>query len=631
MGDPGPQALLRLLHRHGARLGEAWTRGQALRLLVSGFPKSATWVAEGGGRRLPEAERLLVTARRAEEGRNPWEIADAWRAYARHLLRGALPTLGSGEALRIALVLRRPDSHLDTLSGAVPSRDPDDLAPELARLVEASLDHDPDDRDSYERLIRYHLRGKDLKSVRRMLERGLQRFPTGVGLLTATLDVALAGDSFKKAARHAREILKLDPINTGAQERLVKAHLAHARKQMRAGRLDLARKELDLAADWDPGGRLCERRDLLDGLLELAQDPGRGEAALRRAGPCPGGGMAAAFVLTLECAALGRPAAGVIKAVGLGRVPVPSQADLPDMLGRLRTDLDASDGLPADFRRLFEKTLSAAAHSLLPQAEAEAACAGPGLPRPGPPSPRRPSSAGRVHLSASCTPSRPATRTAAGTPGARELQHLDDALVAARAAGDRHAAHRADEVLRRYTPFRYAPSRFDGVYEDDDVDLHQFGIDPNEALRGFVEAMGLDQLLSNIGAGPKDRAKLKQLEREVGREGVMEILLAMLRSSLPDFGPPVPGLPHGPVPPRPGGAGGKAKRKPRTDDDDPEQFDLFLSEPPMSDPYLILGMTPDGDDAAVRAAYLAAVAACPPERDPGRFEAVRAAYEALGT
>jgi hypothetical protein len=87
--------------------------------------------------------------------------------------------------------------------------------------------------------------------------------------------------------------------------------------------------------------------------------------------------------------------------------------------------------------------------------------------------------------------------------------------------------------------------------------------------------MGIDQLLNLTGAGPKDRAKLKQLEREFGREGVMEILLAMLRSSLPDFGPPVPGLPQGPVPPRPGGPGGKAGRKPRTDDDDPEQFDLF--------------------------------------------------------
>lgn len=51
----------------------------------------------------------------------------------------------------------------------------------------------------------------------------------------------------------------------------------------------------------------------------------------------------------------------------------------------------------------------------------------------------------------------------------------------------------------------------------------------------------------------------------------------------------------------------------------------------MSDPYLILGIQPNADDDAVRAAYLAAVAACPPERDARRFEALRNAYEALRT
>lgn len=51
----------------------------------------------------------------------------------------------------------------------------------------------------------------------------------------------------------------------------------------------------------------------------------------------------------------------------------------------------------------------------------------------------------------------------------------------------------------------------------------------------------------------------------------------------------------------------------------------------MSDPYLILGLPPDADDAAVHAAYLAAVKACPPERDPRRFESLRAAYESLRT
>ncbi|GAB6043087.1 J domain-containing protein [Endothiovibrio diazotrophicus] len=48
-----------------------------------------------------------------------------------------------------------------------------------------------------------------------------------------------------------------------------------------------------------------------------------------------------------------------------------------------------------------------------------------------------------------------------------------------------------------------------------------------------------------------------------------------------------------------------------------------------TDPYTLLGLPRDADDEAVRAAYLAAVRDCPPERDRTRFEAIQAAYEQL--
>lgn len=51
----------------------------------------------------------------------------------------------------------------------------------------------------------------------------------------------------------------------------------------------------------------------------------------------------------------------------------------------------------------------------------------------------------------------------------------------------------------------------------------------------------------------------------------------------------------------------------------------------MSDPYLILGVAPSAGDAAIHAAYLDGIKRWPPERDPQRFEALRAAYEALRT
>ena len=51
----------------------------------------------------------------------------------------------------------------------------------------------------------------------------------------------------------------------------------------------------------------------------------------------------------------------------------------------------------------------------------------------------------------------------------------------------------------------------------------------------------------------------------------------------------------------------------------------------MTDPYRVLGVADTADDEAIRAAYLAAIRACPPERDRLRFERVRAAYESIST
>ncbi len=51
----------------------------------------------------------------------------------------------------------------------------------------------------------------------------------------------------------------------------------------------------------------------------------------------------------------------------------------------------------------------------------------------------------------------------------------------------------------------------------------------------------------------------------------------------------------------------------------------------MRDPYLILGLGPDADDAAVERAYHDAIRRCPPERDGARFSAIREAFEELRT
>jgi len=47
-----------------------------------------------------------------------------------------------------------------------------------------------------------------------------------------------------------------------------------------------------------------------------------------------------------------------------------------------------------------------------------------------------------------------------------------------------------------------------------------------------------------------------------------------------------------------------------------------------ADPFVILGISPDADEAEVRARYLELVKQFPPERDPEKFQEIRGAFEA---
>ncbi|MEO7083906.1 MAG: J domain-containing protein [Gemmatimonadaceae bacterium] len=46
-------------------------------------------------------------------------------------------------------------------------------------------------------------------------------------------------------------------------------------------------------------------------------------------------------------------------------------------------------------------------------------------------------------------------------------------------------------------------------------------------------------------------------------------------------------------------------------------------------PYFVLGVAIDADDAAIRRAYLEAVKRSPPDLDPERFQCVNTAYEKI--
>ncbi|MBF0125458.1 MAG: hypothetical protein HQL60_08985, partial [Magnetococcales bacterium] len=113
-------------------------------------------------------------------------------------------------------------------------------------FLDKSLLHDPHDRDSWAQLLELVRQHRPTPEQRQLIERALTQFPGDILFIEAALDMALAGGAFKKATHLAQEILRHDAIHVAAQEKLIAAHLAHLRKQVKAGRLDLARKELQL-------------------------------------------------------------------------------------------------------------------------------------------------------------------------------------------------------------------------------------------------------------------------------------------------------------------------------------------------------------------------------------------------
>ncbi|HRZ24494.1 MAG TPA: hypothetical protein P5326_10700, partial [Candidatus Contendobacter sp.] len=75
----------------------------------------------------------------------------------------------------------------------------------------------------------------------------------------------------KKAAGFAARVLELDPINTKARTVLINAHLAHARKLMRADKYALAEKELDSAGQLERDNARTGIVEINRGLLALQQ------------------------------------------------------------------------------------------------------------------------------------------------------------------------------------------------------------------------------------------------------------------------------------------------------------------------------------------------------------------------
>ncbi len=244
---------------------------------------------------LPQLERHRVQAL-AAEARGDWEAVERyWSLAARQNSTAAdrISRLSSG-------VIYRHLARLASLHPEIEGDDDGDGDGEIYYL-ERSGEADPDHIPTVLERMAYYRREAREKDWHRLADEAAQRFPDEGQILLQATQSAVARRAYKKAAGFARRLLTIDPINPGVRRQMIELQLAHARKQMRAKRADLAGKELAQAAEWDrpdaPSGLLRIAR----GLVELQSgEKEQAEAWLREGVTLAGGGVAGWFRAVLE-------------------------------------------------------------------------------------------------------------------------------------------------------------------------------------------------------------------------------------------------------------------------------------------------------------------------------------------
>ena len=294
----GAAALFALLVKPGLPLPEHDLRIACLNLL----PEIPDYLTQFDRRFGPAStvERGRILALAAEARDNWWQAQAHWDAVAEALSAQLAPDAHLAHAVVLRhladLALRHPEVHGDL------GTDP------VADYLERSLVADPDHLPATLALLEHYRTTDSPKDWHRMTDRATQRFPGNTVILLHAVDAAVARDAYKKAAGFARRLLALDPINQPVRQRMIELQLAHARKQMRAGRADLAGKALAQAAEWEPPDTPSAPLRIGQALVATHGDQTEaGETRLREAVQLGGGGIAGWFRAALEAALMGWP------------------------------------------------------------------------------------------------------------------------------------------------------------------------------------------------------------------------------------------------------------------------------------------------------------------------------------
>jgi hypothetical protein len=264
---------------------------------------------------------------------------------------------GTEGAFKIALIMRHIANHQETPKEGI------------TWLID-SLDHDPDDRDSYVKILHYFERQKqEIDTYKEWLDKSIKKFPNDIELLGLAIKAAARNKAFKKATQYAQNILNIDPVNTFAKQVLFTSHLAHARKLIKSKKFHLVEKEIQQAEKITLSKRYQEQAQLIRGFLVLiAEDKKRGEQLIKEAlQKYNDGAFNAHFYIIMEALLLNFPMAPLLKIVPpLAKNQVLSQQEIIQLTQQIQQYIDADTANQALLHKVLEQVKAVIKRSLTP-------------------------------------------------------------------------------------------------------------------------------------------------------------------------------------------------------------------------------------------------------------------------
>jgi tetratricopeptide (TPR) repeat protein len=297
----GPAALFGVLTRHGSTLPEDQLRTACLTLLPSIPERVPEFERRFGALGALEHNRIWALA---AEANGDWDrVPYYWHAIVKVLAAESTPEARLSQAVVLRHLADLANKHPDVWDDPeVPDKDP------VAHYLERSIAADPDYLPATLALLEHYRTDENQKEWHDAAEAAAQRFPANVAVLLHAVNSAVARNAYKKAARFARQVLTVDPINGAVRERMIELQLAHARKQMRSGRADLAGKTLVEAAEWERPDAPSTALRIGQALVAMTAAQGSAEPDMLRAVVQNAGGTLGWFHVALEAGLMGCPA-----------------------------------------------------------------------------------------------------------------------------------------------------------------------------------------------------------------------------------------------------------------------------------------------------------------------------------